>query len=242
MKKTIITFLVSLAFLVVTSVVCWAIGFANLTFWAAFGIGAGILVLGILLLFTLGRLAPVSFKIAVTVVNAVAMGFFLRAWYINRTFDNPLWLMLCVCLLASAYYLIYFIPLLIPAINRHYGWYLLVFTLLSIGGYIALVVLTTTTWVSTLGYFGLLQLGFIISLSLNGKQERHLNALLVSSYSVFLCALIILIIVLVSAGGGDGCDCDCGCDGGCDGFGAVDSPISRKNGNSIPPLTDNHDL
>lgn len=225
MKKILITFLVSLAFLVVTAVVCWAIGFANLSFWTAFGIGAGILLVGIIMLFSLGHFAPISFKIAVTAVNAIAMGFFLRAWYINRGFDNPLWLMLCVCLLATAYYLIYLIPLFIPAISRHYGWYLLVFFILSIVGYLLLVLLTTTTWVSTLGYFGLLQLGFIISLSLDGKQEKHLNALLVSSYSVFVCAVIILMIVLIGAGGGDGCDCSCD---GCGGFGSVDSPISRK--------------
>ena len=227
MKKTFVTFLVSLAFLFVTSGVCWAVGFANLTFWVAFGIGAGILVFGIVALFALGHFAPISFKIAVTAINAVAMGFFLRAWYINRGFDNPLWLMLCVCLLASAYYVIYFIPLLIPPITRHYGWYLLVFTLLSLGGYVLLVVLTTTTWVSTLGYFGLLQLGFIISLSFNGGKEKHLNALLSSSYSVLLCALIILLIAL----GGDGFDCDC-----CDGFGSIDAPVSRKDRNQLPPI------
>ena len=227
MKKTLITFLVSLAFLVITSLVCWVIGFAHLTFWGTFGIGAGILVLGIVVLFTLGRFAPVSIEIAVTVLNAVAMGFFLRSWYLNREFDNPLWLMMCVCLLASAYYLIYFLPLLIRPINRHYGWYLLVFTLLSIVGYILLVILTKTTWVSTLGYFGLLQLGFIISLSFSGRREQQLNALLVSSYSVLLCALIILVIVM----GGDGMDCDC-----CDGFGSVDSPVARKKKNQLPPL------
>ena len=235
MKKTLITFLVSLAFLVVTSLVCWLIGFANLSFWAAFGIGAGIYVFGIILLFTLGHFAPICFKIAVTSINAVAMGFFLRSWYINRGFENSLWLMLCVCLLASAYYIIYFLPLLIPSINRHYGWYLLVFTLLSIVGYIFLVVLTKTTWVSTLGYFGLLQLGFIISLSFDGKKEKHLNALLASSYSVLLCALIILIIVLMGSGG-DGCDCSCD---GCGGFGSIESPIARNNKDNLPPIKQN---
>ena len=235
MKKTLITFVVSLAFLMLTAVVCWAVGFANLTFWVAFGIGSGILVLGIILLFALGHFAPVTFKIIVTATNAISMGFFLCAWYINRGFNNPLWLMLCVCLLASVYYIVYFLPLLIPAISRHYGWYLLVFFILSIAGYVLLVIFTKTTWVSTLGYFGLLQLGFIISLSFDGKQEKHLNALLVSSYSVFLCAIIILIVALLGAGGGDGCDCSC--DGGCDGsgFGKVNSPVNRNKDNLPPP-------
>ncbi len=112
--------------------------------------------------------------------------------------------MLCVSLLAAAYLFIFILPLYIDAINRHYGWYLLVFTVLSVAGYVCLVVLTKTTWVSTLGYYGLLQLGFIMTMSMDGSNRLKLyNSWQVASYTVAVCAVIILIIVLGGDAAGD---------------------------------------
>ncbi len=218
MKRIFTTWAMSTAFLFVISFTCWLIGFSRLDFWWNFGIGAGILVIGIVVLFTVARFAMRLVKLAVTFTNGVAMGFFLRCWYINRGFDNPLWVMLCVSLLASVYFVIFVLPLLIPAVNRRYTWYLIVFFALSVTGYILLLVLTKTTWVSTLGYFGLLQLGFILSLSFDGEQT---NGFLVSSYSVMLCAAIVFVLSVCGDGG------DCCCDS-VDGFGTVDSPLDRN--------------
>ena len=133
--------------------------------------------------------------------------------------------MLAVSLLASVYFVVFLLPLLIPSFNRHYGWYLLTFTLLSIVGYVLLVVLTKTTWVSTLGYYGILQLGFIISLSFKCKNRKELyNSFLASSYSVATCALIILIIVVSDGNGLDGLS---------DLIGGVAAPVDRKK-NKLP--------
>ena len=202
MKRCLKTLAISLAFLVTTSIVGYFAKYIPLGFWWTFGIATGILALGIVLTFTLKRRCSV--KLAVIFINAVAMGFYLRSWYINRGFNNPLWLILCVALLASVYLLLFMLPLYINAINRHYGVYLLIFTILSLAGYICLVVLTKTTWVSTLGYYGLLELGFIMTMSMDGDDREDLyTSWQVASYTVAVCALIILLIVVGGDSAGD---------------------------------------
>ena len=222
MKRCLSTLLVSILFLFATSVVAYVAQYVPLEFWGMFGIASGMLVLGFVVVFLTRRYNFV--KLIIVALNSVAMGFYLRSWYINRGFNNSLWLMLAVSLLASVYFVVFLLPLLIPALNRHYGLYLLVFTLLSIVGYVLLVVLTKTTWVSTLGYYGILQLGFIISLSFKcDSLEELYNSFLVSSYSVAVCALIILIIVVSDGNALDVDFLSVGFDSG------VSSPLDRKN-------------
>ena len=202
MKRCLQTLAVSLVFLIVASVVGYMGRFIPLDFWWIFGIATAILVVSVILSLAL-RKNP-TYKLISVFINAVSMGFYLRSWYINRGFDNALWLMLCVSLLAAAYMFVFILPLYIDAINRHYGWYLLLFTVLSIVGYVCLVVLTKTTWVSTLGYYGLLQLGFIMTMSMDGSNRLKLyNSWKVASYTVAVCAVIILIIVLGGDAAGD---------------------------------------
>lgn len=225
MFRVLRTFLASLLFLTVTTLVGYAAYFFNISdFWTMFGIASGVLVAGILI----GIVKQTAAKIVSFFVNAVAMGFYLQSWYINRGFDNSVWLMLGVALLAATYMLVFALPLLIPVVNRHYGIYLTVFVLLSLGGYVSLVVLTKTTWVSTLGYFGLLQLSFILGSSFSCSDwDDEVRALWLSSYSVVVCAVIILAIVA----GGDGCDASCDCGGTRD----VSSPIKSKKGSKDLP-------
>lgn len=226
MLRILRTLAASFLFLAVTSVVGYVAYFFNITdFWVMFGIASGVLVAGVLI----GIIKHTAAKITSFFVNAVSMGFFLQSWYINRGFQNSLWLMLGVAALAVAYMMVFALPLLIPAVNRHYAIYLAIFVLLSLGGYIALVVCTTTTWVSTLGYFGLLQLSFIVGSSFECSDfDDEIRALWLSSYSVVVCALIILAIVM----GGDSCDASCDC---CSGD--VGSPVKKqKNGKNKAPL------
>lgn len=225
MKRCLKTLAISFAFLITTSVVGYLARFIPLDFWWIFGIATGILVVGIAIACIWWKRRRV--KLVSIFINAVAMGFYLRSWYINRGFDNPLWLMLCMSLLAAAYLLVFILPLYINAINRHYGWYLLVFTILSLAGYICLVVFTTTTWVSTLGYYGLLNLGFIMTMSMDGKNKFKLyTSWQVASYTVIVCAIIILLIVLGGDGAGDFLDGFSGGGGG-DASG-IASPVPVK--------------
>lgn len=228
MKRCLKTLGVTFIFLVITSVVGYAASFIPLGFWEIFGIASGILIASVLLSVLLRKSAGI--KIAAMLLNAISMGFYLRSWYINRGFDNPLWLMLCVALLASVYLLIFILPLYVDALNRHYGWYLLIFTILSIAGYVCLVIFTKTTWVSTLGYFGLLVLGFIMTMSMDGSTKpKLLTSWQIASFTVAVCAVIILIIVA----GGDGLDAiDVG---GADGGASFSSP-RKTNDKKQPPL------
>lgn len=213
MKRCLQTLAVSLAFLIVTSIVGYVGRFIPLEFWWIFGVATIVLAVG--LIFTIVLRKNRTYKLVSLFINAVAMGFYLRSWYINRGFDNPLWLMLCVSLLAAVYLFVFILPLYIDAINRHYGWYLLIFTILSIAGYICLVVFTKTTWVSTLGYYGLLELGFIMTMSMDGKNKFKLyTSWQVASYTVIVCAVIILIIVLGGDAAGDFLDGFSGVDDG----------------------------
>lgn len=166
-----------------------------------FAVASGVLVFGLLILLVFHKFYKI--KPFVVLINAISMGFYLRSWYILREFENELWIMLLVALLATLYFLVYAFFLLFDFFNDHYGWYLLVFILLSIAGYICLLVLTKTTWVSTLGYYGIIVLSFILCLSMDDKTKNEkYNRFLAGSYSIAICALIILIIAL----GGDGFD------------------------------------
>ncbi len=228
MDRILKTGIVTLLFLLVSSITGYFAKYIPINeFWPMFAIGSGVLVLGILILILFHKHQKI--KPFIVLINAISMGFYLRSWYILRGFENELWIMLLVALLATLYFLVYTVFLLFPFINKHYGWYLLAFILLSIGGYICLLVLTKTTWVSTLGYYGIIVLSFILCLSMEDKttNEKY-NRLLIGSYSIAICALIILIIAL----GGDGLD----------GFdidlGDFSSPSPRKNKKKVMPSTD----
>ena len=227
MKRCLQTLAVSLVFLVITSIVGYVGRFIPLDFWWIFGIATGILVVGIAIACIWWKRRRVKF--VSIFINAVAMGFYLRSWYINRGFDNPLWLMLCMSLLAAAYLFVFILPLYIDAINRHYGWYLLIFTILSIASYICLVIFTKTTWVSTLGYYGLLEIGFIMTMSMDGKNKFKLyTSWQVASYTVIVCAVIILIIVLGGDAAGDFLDGFSGAGGDGTGSRGILSPRKVK--------------
>lgn len=200
-KRVLITFGVSAAFLAVVSVVGFLAKYIPLDFWDTIAVASAVFVAGAVLAVILRKKKFIS--VVSLVVNAISMGFYLRAWYINRGFDNPLWLILLVTLLASLYMLVYVLPLFIPLLRKYCVWYSIIFVVLSIAGYVCLIVFTKTTWVSTLGYFGILQLGFSFALLYNSEEQScTLRSLQIASYSVAICALIILIIAL----GGDGLD------------------------------------
>lgn len=223
MKRLFHTILASALFLALCSVVGYCAYFFNIkNFWIMFAIASAVFVLGVI--FALVK--RTSCKVIAFFVNAVAMGLYIQSWYIYRGFENSLWLMLAVSAVAVAYLVLFFLPLLIPFVNRHYGWYAAVFVGLSLVGYVLLLCLTQTTWVSTLGYYGILQLGFVLGCSFSCNDiDDEIHALLASSYSVAVCAVLILLTVL----GGDGCDCADGCS-----VGEVGSPLQRKEVQKAP--------
>lgn len=226
-KRTLVTFGVSAAFLAATSVVGYLAKYIPLEFWGIFGVAAGILFVSVVLSITLRKVKSIT--AATLILNAISMGFFLRAWYINRKFDNPLWLILLTALLAALYMAVYVLPLFIPVLRRHCVVYSAVFVALSIAGYVCLIVFTKTTWVSTLGYFGILQLGFSFALLYKSKDVScTLRSLQIASFSVVICAVIIALVAL----GGDGLD---GLGDGLDGL-FVEPSKKNKKDEQFPPL------
>lgn len=194
MSSSIRTLIISVAFLAATSVVCFLTAYLSFPFWWAFGIATALLACGILVLILLRKHTQTAQLITIG-INAVAMGFYLRSWYINRGFDNSLWLMLLISVAAVIYLVLFLLVTKIPVFSDN-TW-LVVYIIASLVVYIVLVVATSTTWVSTLGFYGLLQMGFMVGLHMNDDaQGNELTVALWSTYSVFICALIILLIAL----------------------------------------------
>lgn len=201
MSSTIKTLIISVAFLAVTSVVCFLTSFLSLTFWWAFGTATVLLACGVIVLILLRKHEKTAHSLTVG-INAVAMGFYLRSWYVNRGFDNPLWLMLLISVAAVAYLVLFLLVTKISFFSN--DTWLVIYILASLVVYVVLVVATKTTWVSTLGFYGLLQMGFMVGLRLNDdSQGNELTIALLSTYSVLICAVIILLVAL----GADALDC-----------------------------------
>jgi len=180
------------------------------------------LIIGVLILAVSGILALIAKeRIWLNAVcfglSSVAMGVLIRAWYLNRGFDNSVLTMAIVSLLAVAYLWLFFALSRIPLFRRSrraYVIFALVYAALSGMGYLAVMLSTKTTYVSTFGYYMIIELAFIFAMSLEVEGGRQLlRNLTLSTYSVFAVALGVAAAVLFALVCGDGADCDC--DGGC---------------------------
>ncbi len=156
-------------------------------------------------------------------LSAVALGFCIRAWYLFRKFDNELWVMLLVSLSCVAYLWVYYLLLYLPFIERHVTAYTFTYVALSLIGYILVAALTKTTYVSTFGYYMIVEIAFLFALCMQTDSVRELiRVLTLSSFSVFIVAIILLLMIC----GGDGIDLDGSI---FDGFGGgMESPKKKR--------------
>ena len=180
-------------------------------------IGLGVLILsGAAVLFAGERIWMNSICFT---LSSIAMGLLLRAWYINRGFENSLPTMLLVSLCAVLYLWLFYAVSRIPVFRESRGAYIafsVIFALLSGGAYLVVMLTTETTFVSTFGYFMIIELAFIFAMSLEVHSGRELfHNLTLSTFSVFLVALGVLIAVILALVCGEGGDCDCDCDCEC---------------------------
>ena len=200
------------------------------------------LIIGVAILVASGIAAFVvreSYKVNILCIllSSVAMGFLIRAWYINRGFDNSFAVMAVISLGAVLYLWIFFALSKIPFIHKSktaYTCLCVLYALLSGVFYFFVMLNTETTFVSTCGYYMIIELAFIFAMSLevNNKSELVRN-LALSTYSVFIVAIIAGVVIVAALAGGD-CDCDCGADGCCepeciDCADCFDSEKRRKN-------------
>ena len=186
-----------------------------------------LLVTGVGILVVSGILFAITHKIFVFriicfIFNAVALGFCIRCWYVFRGFDNPLWLMLLVSLACLVYLLVFYALLYIPTIEKHFKIYILIMLAITVIIYFILVCAAKTTFLSTFGYYLIIEVAFIFAMCADADAiSELLFNITVSTYSVFIVAIIIAICMFA----GDGFDLPI--DGG-DGSLGISSPKDKK--------------
>ena len=232
MKKLGIVSLVSLVFLLICSTVAYLLRYSPLDnpWWY--------LVMGLAALALSGVAAMLGRKIAALnivcfLTSAAALGACIRAWYIFRGFDNPLWLMALVSVAATVYLTVFFLFSKIPVFARHPAPFVSIFLLISLVGYLVLVLATKTTYVSTFGYYMLIEIAFILAMYAEANSIRELiRTLALSTFSVFGVIVFVAVLIFVGSAGGD-CDLDGDCCELCDcadGCGNLDPGTKKKRG------------
>ena len=216
MKKITTVSLVSFVFLLLCSLVEYILRDTLTDQLTTLLLGIGILVVsGVLAIFAKERVLINSICFG---LSSVSMGILIRAWYINRGFDNTFGVMLLVSLAAVAYLWIFFALSRIPIFRESRNAYVafaVIYAILSGAAYLIVMLNTKTTFVSTFGYYMIIELAFIFAMSLEVENPRQLfRNLTLSTYSVFVVAIGVAVAVLVALVCGDGADCDCDCDCG----------------------------
>lgn len=203
LKKVLLVSAAALVFLLVASLIAYLFGFVESYYeylgWVYVGVGVAALVAsGVLAFAVKGRSAV---NIACFAANSVALGLCIRGWYELRGLENSFLTMFFVCLACIAYLWIFFLLCLIPFISRHITPFFFIWLGISAVAYILVVIFTTTTFVSTFGYYMLMTASFIFAI-ISGAGGVHglIRALALSSYSVFAVAAIVAVIVLTDGG------------------------------------------
>ena len=196
MKKLSIVIISSLLFLLCTSLVCFILGSINFSsVWIPFGIGVGILIVSVVVAFSLKKVDFVKYMILIA--NSIALGFLIRTWHIFRNYHLDFWMLTLISLMCIVYLLVFYLISLVPLFSKYYKTYIAIFLILSIVTYILLIIYTTTTYISTYGYYMIIEIGFILALSVDTKSCKELvKALALSTFSVIIVAIIIGLIML----------------------------------------------
>lgn len=214
MKKITLVSLASFVFLLMSSAV--AVLTKRILTDAVLSLIIGVAILLISALIALLVREKTEVNILCFVISSVAMGILLRAWYINRGFDNGFDVMLLVSLAAVLYIWIFFALTKLPFVKgskRAYIALAIIYLLVSAALYILVVLTTKTTYVSTFGYYMVIELAFIFAMATESENADELiRNLTLSTYSIFGVAIAVAVFIVIAAAGGD---CDCDCDGDC---------------------------
>lgn len=203
MKKISLVSIASLIFLSLCSLVGWAFRYVSFNDAVAYVIiGLVICVLSGIILFVLRKKGSI-FYLIFYLINAFALGLCIRGWYIYRGFDNPLWMMLLISLISTLYLWVFYLLLFVPLFNRHYTAFTIIFMILSVIAYVLVVIFTKTTFVSTYGWYMIIEIAFIFALSIKNDDNKQLfKYVVISTYSVIVVAIFMLLIM----SSGDGID------------------------------------
>lgn len=214
----------SFAFFTLASVVAYLLRFLSFSSpWIPLGIGVGLMIFA-------GAYEFISeYSLIMNVVcaaaNSVALGFCVRAWYIYREFDNGIVTMLLLALSCVVYMLLFCLPLLIPFLERHIKLHFWIFVLLSLAVYIWLLFTTKTTYLSTFGFYSIVNVLFIFAMCRDSRNIRSfVRKMTLSTSGVALVAVTIAVLML----DGDLDFLDIG-----EGLFDIDSPRKKKPKNNI---------
>ncbi len=227
MKKITFTTILSFIYLAISSITAYVLKYACNDTWVSLGTGVGILLLSAVLA-CFGRKDQKEVKnpnLAVNIIcyllSGVALGFCIRAWHIFRGFDNSIWILLLASFLAVWLLWIYYALSKLPIFENHPVILMILFIVLSLAAYIVVVINTKTTFISTVGFYLIIELAFIFAMLADADNySEFIRNITLSTYSVFVVAIIIAIILL--AGEGADLDFDFSIDG-------IDLPSGKKN-------------
>ncbi|MDD4212399.1 MAG: hypothetical protein PHY42_03250 [Bacilli bacterium] len=204
MKKTLFIFIASLGFLLISSICAYFLKFV--TFEDACDplmIGCIIFLVNIVFATLAKKYYQLNFLSFA--INAIGLGFCIRAWYIFRNFDNSLLIMLAVSVIASLYLWVYHLYSKLPYFNYYPTFWTIIFVILTLVLYIISVVNTGTTFLSTVGYYLIIEVAFLFATGVKAKTYKKLfRNVLLSSFSVIVVAILIALMML----SGDGLDLD----------------------------------
>lgn len=219
MKKISLVSIASLIFLSLCSLVGWAFRYVSFNDAVAYVvIGLVICLISGIILFVLRKKSSIFYLISY-LLNAFGLGLCIRGWYIYRGFDNPLWVMLLISLISTFYLWVFYLLLFVPIFNRNYTAFTIIFMILSIIAYVLVVIFTKTTFVSTYGWYMIIEIAFIFALSIKNDDNKQLfKYVVISTYSVIVVAILMLLIM----SSGDGIDLSF------DGFGVSDLSSPRE--------------
>ena len=204
MKKITVVSIVSILFLCLSSLVGYFLRYLDTdSAWLMLGIGVGI---GIISASCAGILKKYKFtNYLCLILSSIALGFMIRAWYIYRGFDNKWWVMILTSISCAIYLWVYYLLLHIPCFKNHSTGFTIIFVIISLIAYLFIMGFTKTTFVSTFGYYMIIEIGFIFALIKDSNSNvKLLRNMVMSSYAIFIVAFIIFIILLA----GDGADFD----------------------------------
>lgn len=208
-KKALTVNAAAFVFLLLCSLTAYTVGRLAIGATESLIVGGVMLVLGGVCALLAGRVWALS--IPAYILSSVAMGFSIRAWYIFRGFNNPLWLMLLVSLGATLCLWLFWALSQIRILAEHPDVFTVAYILLSLAAYLAVMLTTKTTYVSTFGYYMLVEIAFLVAMRAEWEDTRGLlRTLSVSSFSVFALVAVAVSLIALAVLSGDGdFDADC---------------------------------
>ncbi len=213
MRRTSLILLSSFLFLLCASLVAYLLRFCDL------GGAVTYLIIGVALLFLSSIIAYFSaelipLNVLCFAMSAAALGFLIRCWYAFRNFDNTLGVMLLVCVACVLHLLLFRLVAELPLLRKHRVAVAVIYGVLSLFVYLYVMLSTTTTYVSTFGYYMIVEIAFLYALIMPSEDRASLiRQVTLCTFSVFGVAVILAVMIFL----GDGADCDLsGCDCGCD--------------------------